>query len=115
MGYCGYLSLRLLRWQRRQDEVQIASQAFAHSYAWAFGGVAAGLLLMVTPVMNWLVDLVNTTANVPRIGSPDMANYTAVRLAFFYGLAVTLLMQSVVIVVASVIWWRRMGGLGKQS
>ena len=50
MGYSLFMASMVLRWQRRLDEVQIASQGFANSYGWVWGGVAAGLLLMVPPV-----------------------------------------------------------------
>src|SRR5215475_9103067 len=41
----------VLRLQRRMDEVHLASQGFANSYGWLWGGVATTLLLMMPPVM----------------------------------------------------------------
>jgi hypothetical protein len=115
MGYGFFMATRVLRWQRRLDEVHIASQAFANSYGWVYGGLATTLLLMVPPVMSWVVSLAYSTANVPRISLPDMAADRAVRMAFFYGISLTLLVQGLVVSLASMIWWRRIGGLGKQA
>ena len=69
------------------------------------------LLLMVPPVMNCLVDLVN----VRGTGSPDVSNHFAVRLAFFGGTGLVMVMQTLAFVVASVVWQRRMAGFGEQS
>jgi hypothetical protein len=112
MGYSLFLGERQ---SRRLDEVQIASQGFASAHGWVWGGMAAMLLLMVPPVMNWLVDLANAVVNVLGSGSPDMTNQGAVRLAFFFGVTLVMVMQTLGIIVATVIWWRRMGGIGKQS
>jgi hypothetical protein len=105
----------VLRLQRRMDEVHLASQGFANSYGWLWGGVATTLLLMVPPVMNWLVDLVNAMVKVRGTGSPDMTNHLAVQLAFFYGISLVMVMQGLAVSVASVVWWRRIGGLGEKS
>jgi len=115
MGYGLFMAFTVLRWQRRLDEVQVASQGFANSYGWILGGIATALLLMVPPVMNWLVDLVNAMVTVAGTGSPDMTNHRAVQLAFFHGISLVMLMQGLGVVVASVVWWRRMGGLGEHS
>jgi hypothetical protein len=112
MGYGLFLAMRL---ERGLDEVQVASQGFAYAKGWVWGGVATGFLLMVPPVMNGLVDLVHALVNALGTPSPDMANQAAVRAAFFCGFALVMLMQSLGFVVASLVWWRRMGGLGEQS
>jgi hypothetical protein len=108
MGYSLFLGKRE---SRRWDEVQSASWGFASAHGWVWGGFATMLLLMVPPVMNWLVDLVN----VRGTGSPDMTNHLAVRLAFFCGTGLVMVMQTLAFVVASVVWQRRMGGFGEQS
>ena len=105
----------VLRLQRRMDEVQLASQGFANSYGWLWGGVATVLLLMVPPVMNWLVELVNGMVKVRVAGPPDRANHLAVQLAFFFAISLVMLMQGLSVCVASIFWWRRMGGLGEKS
>jgi hypothetical protein len=105
----------VLRQQRRMDEVHLASQGFANSYGWLWGGVATTLLLMVPPVMNRLVDLVNAMAKARGGGSPDMSNHLAVQLAFFYGISLVMVIQGLGVCVASVVWWRRMGGFGAKA
>jgi hypothetical protein len=108
LGYSLFLGKReSLRW----DEVQRASQGFASANGWVWGGFATMLLLMVPPVMNWFIDLVNVLGT----GSPDSTNRTAVRVAFFCGIALVMVMQTLGIIVFSVVWWRRMGGTGEQS
>jgi hypothetical protein len=111
MGYSLFLGKRL---QQGLDEVQVASQGFAHTHGWVWGGMAAALLLSVPPIMSWLVDLVNAVAMLST-QSPAMANQTAVRLAFFCGFALVMVMQALGVVVAAVVWWRRMGGMREQS
>ena len=105
----------VLRQQRRLDEVQIASQGFANSYGWLFGGVATTVLVMMPPVMNWLVDLVDAMAKGRAGGSPDMTDHLAVRLAFFYAISLVMLVQGLGVCIASVLWWRRMGGTAENS
>jgi hypothetical protein len=39
----------------------------------------------------------------------------AVRVAFFCGIGLVIVMQTLGIIVFSVVWWRRMGGTGEQS
>jgi len=105
----------VLRQQRRMDEVHLASQGFANSHGWLWGGVATTLLLMVPPVMNWLVDRVDAMAKVRGAGSPEMTNHLAVQLAFFYGISLVMVIQGLGVCVASIVWWRRMGGFGERS
>jgi hypothetical protein len=114
MGYSLFMVLRVLKWQRRLDEVHLASQGFANSYGWILGGLATVLLFMAPPVMNWLVGLVNAAVSALGTGSPDVTNH-AVRLAFFVGISVVMLIQGLAVSVASLVWWRRMGGLGERS
>ncbi|MEZ0471569.1 hypothetical protein [Luteimonas salinilitoris] len=108
MGYALLISHRL---QRHLDEVQIASQGFASSRGWIWGAMATILLLLLSPVTNWLIDL----ANMLSTGSPDMSDRGAVQLALFFGLILVVLIQFVAVILASAIWQRRMGGMREQS
>jgi hypothetical protein len=101
MGYCSFLARRM---QRRLDEVQIAHQEFANSRGWVWGLGVASLLLMLPPVTDWLIHL----ANMLSTGSPDRSNRTSVQVALFFGLTLVALVQTVCIIVAAVIWERRM-------
>ena len=107
MGYTLFITYRQ---QRRLDEVQIASQGFANTRGWVGGAFATVLLLMLPPVTNWLIDLVNLQST----GSPDIPDRRAVRLAFIYGVCLVVAMQSLGVFVAAAIWWRRMGGMGER-
>lgn len=113
LGYTSYVGRRE---SRRWDEVQRASWGFASTNG-GWGTFATMTLLMVPPVMNRLIDFVN--AVVERAGrqhlSPDMANHLAVQLAFWFGVMLVILMQALASVIATVVWWRRMGGVGEQS
>ena len=95
---------------RRWDEVQRASLGFA-SVNGGWGTFATMTLLMVPPVMNRLIDLVN--AVVERAGHnhlpPAVANHLAVQLAFWFGIMLVILMQALASVVATIVFWRRMG------
>ena len=102
MGYTSFLARRV---QRRLDEVQIAHQEFANSRGWVWGLSATSLLLLMPPVTNLLIDL----ASMLSTGSPDRSNRTSVQVALFFGLALVALIQMVCIIIAAVIWERRMG------
>jgi Na+/H+-translocating membrane pyrophosphatase len=104
MAYTTFITSRQ---QRRLDEVQIASQGFANGNGLVYGASATVLLLMLPPVSNWLVDLVNTQST----GSPEMSDRRAVGLAYVYGVSLVVAMQALVGLVAAGIWWRRMGGM----
>jgi hypothetical protein len=108
MGYALFITYRR---QRRLDEVQIASQGFAHTHGSVGATFATVLLLMLPPVTNWLIDLVN----VQSTGSPELSDRGAVRLGFIYGVCLVVVMQTLGSLVAAVIWWRRMGGMGERS
>jgi hypothetical protein len=108
MGYAHFLSQRC---QRHLDEVQIASQGFASSRGWPWGVMATALLLMLPPVTNRLIDL----ANVLSTGSPDTPDRRAVHLALVFGFMLMVLIQALAVIVASVIWQRRMGPTGEPS
>ena len=102
MGYSSFLARRV---QRRLDEVQIAHQEFANSRGWVWGLGATSLLLMLPPVTNLLIDL----ANMLSTGSSQSSNRISVQVALFFGLMLVALIQTVCIIVAAVIWERRMG------
>jgi hypothetical protein len=108
MGYALFITYRQ---QRRLDEVQIASQGFAHTHGWLGATFATVLLLMLPPVTNWLIDLVNLSSN----GAPDVFDRGAVRRAFIYGACLMVVMQTLGSLVAAAIWWRRMGGIRERT
>lgn len=108
MGYAHYISHRM---QRHLDEVQIASQGFASSRGWVWGAMATGVLLLLPPVTNRLIDLANTLST----GSPELSDRGAVHVALSFGLMLVVLIQCVAVIVASVIWQRRMGETREES
>src|SRR5689334_13294231 len=112
LGYCLFLGHKE---SRRWDEVQRASQGFASANGWVWGGFATLVLLMVPPVMDWLVDLVNAVVNARGTRTPDITNHLAVRMAFAFGIVLVMAMQTLAITVFTVIWNRRMGGIREQS
>jgi hypothetical protein len=117
LGYALYLGNRATR---RMDEVQRAATAFAHSNGWVWGGFATLLLLMLPPVMNWLIDMVNALAMPRMSGSPGVTNphveatvaffsrRTAITMAFIFGATLVMVIQTLAIFVFSIIWQRRM-------
>jgi hypothetical protein len=107
LAYVGFLGNRE---SRRWDEVQKASYGFAIVHGWGWGYAATFLLLMVPPVMNWLIERVNAVVNVQGVRPPAIANHIAVQLAFFGGITLLMVMQTLAFVVASFVWQRRMGG-----
>ena len=111
MSYTSFLARREAR---RWDEVQSASWGFACAHGWVSGGGATILLLMVPPVMNWLVDRVNALVNASG-AAPDVANHVALQMAFTLGGVLVMVMQALAIIVASLVWKRRMGGSGEPS
>ncbi len=108
MGYALIVSRKL---HQHLDEVQIAGQGFASSRGWGWGALATCLLLQVSPVADRLVDL----ANLLSTGSADTSDRGAVHVALAFGLMLVVLMQLVAVIVASVIWQRRMGDIGGRS
>ena len=113
MAYSGFLGKRA---SRRWDEVQRAGWGFGSAHA-GWGYFVTMLLFLVPPVMNWLIDIVN--AVVDHAGhhrlSPETANRVAVQLAFWFGITLVMLMQSIASAIATVVWWRRMGRAGEAS
>jgi len=113
VGYSGFIGKRE---SQRWDEVQRAGWGFASAHAgWGYFGTM--VLFVLPPVMNWLVDLVNAVvehAAHHRL-SPDVANHVAVQLAFWFGITLVMLMQTLASVIATIVWWRRMGVSGEQA
>jgi hypothetical protein len=119
MGYASFLGKKE---SRRWDEVQLAGYGFASVHGGGWGYLATMLLLMVPPVMNWLVDMVNAVPNqmsavlnLPGSVPTAMSNQITVRLALFTGITLVMVMQGLGFVVATVVWWRHMGRTGQQS
>jgi hypothetical protein len=106
----GYSLLMGHQEARSWDEVQKAGAGFSHANGWVWGGFATLALLMAPPVMNSVVDVV---MNLPPAGSTDI--YLGIRLGLLFGAVLVMLMQGLAIVVASLIWKRRMQGPGNQS
>lgn len=104
MGYCVVVGGRM---QGRLDEVEIANQGFAVRHGWTWGLLAAGALLTLPPVRNWLIDLANTLST----GSPNMSDRDAMLLALFFSFLLVVLTQLVAVIVASAVWQRRMRGI----
>jgi hypothetical protein len=101
MAYSGFLARRV---QRGLDEVQIAHQEYANSRGWVWGLCVTTLVLMLPPVTNSLIDL----ANMLSTGSSQTSNRTSMQVALFFGLMLVGLVQTACIIVAAVIWERRM-------
>lgn len=102
IGYGMFLSQRI---QGHMDEVQIASQGYASSRAAGWGAGAAGLVLLLPPVTNRLIDLA-TTLSSSASSAPDRG---AVHVALALGVVLCVLLQVMANIVASMIWQRRMG------
>jgi hypothetical protein len=99
------------RQTRRLDEVQAAGHRYASSLGLGLGGMLTLALVTLPPVANWLVDLVYVVVHA----SPDPAGRRAVYVAVAFTSALMMVIQSLVMVIATYIWWRRVGGLRAQS
>jgi hypothetical protein len=110
IGYSNYLGRRA---GRRMDEVQIASMGFASFRGYVWGAGTTVLLLLLPSLRNSLIDL----ADLMTARAPDMItrHRAAMLMALYFGFLLLLLMQMVCMIVASVIWQRRMGGMPEQS
>jgi len=107
LGYSLFIGNRE---SRRLDEVQRASWGFASGHGWVWGGFATIVLGLVPPVVNWQIDLVNAVVRQAGHGKlpPDATNHLALQLAFSFGGTLVMVMQTLAIIVAAVIWNRRM-------
>lgn len=99
MSYAIFLSTRV---NRRLDEVEIAGQRFAQTKGMTIGWIAAGLVMIVPPAMNGLVELATTIGD----GSPDRS----VRVGFVIGVMLVILLQTLAMAAGSVWWGRQLRG-----
>ena len=94
------------RMERALDEVQLAGQRFAQAKGAAGGTIVTVLLLLPTPVVDWVTDnlILMTT------GSGDTPERDTVYVGMVFGMVLLLVMQALGTVVANAIWNRRIGG-----
>jgi len=94
------------RMERALDEVQLAGQRFAQAKGAAFGAVITLLLLLPTPVVDWVTDklILMTT------GLGETIERNTVYVGMVFGMVLLILMQALGTVVANAIWNRRIGG-----
>ena len=90
------------RMERDLDEVQLAGQRFAQTKGAAGGTVVTVLLLLPTPVVDWVTDkLILMTTGLER---------DTVYVGMVFGMVLLIVMQALGTVVANAIWNRRIGG-----
>lgn len=90
------------RMERDLDEVQLAGQRFAQAKGAAGGTVVTLLLLLPTPVVDWVTDkLILMTTGLER---------DTVYVGMVFGMVLLIVMQALGTVVANAIWNRRIGG-----
>ena len=90
------------------DEVQLAGQRFAQAKGAAGGTFVMILLLLPTPVVDWVTDnlILMTT------GSGETPDRDTVHVGMVFGMMLLILMQALGTVVANAIWNRRLSGNG---
>ena len=94
------------RMERALDEVQLAGQRFAQAKGAAFGSVITLVLLLPTPLVEWVMDgLIRMTT-----GPAETPERDTVHVGMVFGMVLLILMQALGTVVANVIWNRRIGG-----
>jgi hypothetical protein len=95
-----------MRMERALDEVQIAGQRFAQAKGAAAGTLVTLLLLLPTPVVDWVTD------NLIRIttGSGETPERNTVYVGMVFGMLLLIAMQSLGTVVANAIWNHRISG-----
>ena len=93
------------RMERALDEVQLAGQRFAQAKGAAGGTLVAVLLLLPTPVADWVTDnlILMTTS------SRETPERDTVYVGMMFGMVLLILMQALGTVVANAIWNRRIG------
>jgi len=94
------------RMERDLDEVELAGQRFAQARGAAAGIFLTVLLLLPTPVMDWVTDNLILMTTGSR-GTPER---DTVYVGMVFGLVLLLVMQALGTVVANAIWNRRIGG-----
>jgi len=94
------------RMERALDEVELAGQRFAQTKGAAAGGFVTILLLLPTPLVDWVTDklILMTTSSGE---SPDRET---VYVGMVLGMALLMVMQALGTVVANAVWNRRIGG-----
>ena len=94
------------RMERALDEVQLAGQRFAQAKGVAGGTFVTVLLLLPTPVVDWVTDnlILMTT------GSGETPEHDTVYVGMVFGMVLLIVMQTLGTVVANAIWNRRIGG-----
>jgi hypothetical protein len=94
------------RMERALDEVQLAGQRFAQARGAAGGTVVTFLLLLPTPLVEWVTNhlILMTT------GSGETPERDTIYLGMVFGMVLLLVMQALGTVVANAIWNRRISG-----
>ncbi len=94
------------RMERALDEVQLAGQRFAQTKGAAGGTVVTVLLLLPTPVVDWVTDklILMTT------GSGETPDRDTVYVGMMFGMVLLIVMQALGTIVANAIWNHRIGG-----
>ena len=103
MLWGGFVATRM---ERDLDEVQLAGQRFAEAKGAAGGILVTFLLLLPTPVVDWVADnlLLMTT------GSGETPERDTVYFGMMFGMVLLIVMQALGTVVTNAIWNRRIGG-----
>lgn len=94
------------RMERALDEVQLAGQRFAQAKGAAGGTFVTILLLLPTPLVDWVTD------NLILISTPlgETPERDTVHVGMVFGMVLLLAMQTLGTVVANAIWNRRISG-----
>jgi hypothetical protein len=96
------------RMERALDEVQLAGQRFAQAKGAAGGTFVTVLLLLPTPLVDWVTDNLILRTTDPVLGeTPDRHT---LYMAILFGFMLLIVMQALGTVVANAIWNRRIGG-----
>jgi hypothetical protein len=90
------------RLERTLDEVELAGQRFAQAKGAAGGTFVTVLLLLPTPVVDWVTD--NLILMTTGLGE------NTVHVGMVFGMVLLVVMQTLGTVVANAIWNRRIGG-----
>jgi hypothetical protein len=94
------------RMERALDEVQLAGQRFAQAKGAAGGTFITLLLLLPTPLVDWVMDkLIRMTT-----GPGETPERDTVYVGMVFGMVLLILMQALGTVVANAIWNRRISG-----
>ena len=94
------------RLERSLDEVELAGQRFAQAKGAAGGTVVTALLLLPTPVADWITD--NLILMTTGLGERIERETVYVGMAF--GMVLLIVMQALGTIVANGIWNRRISG-----